>query len=323
METRALGRTGLRVSALGFGCGAVGGLMVRGDRTEQERSVARALDAGVTYFDTAPGYGDGASEENLGRALAALGAASRVVVGSKVRLAGDEIARPALAVRRSLEASLGRLGLDAVDVVHLHNPVGAQGIPERAVLNEIADGLRRAVDDGLARHAGFTAVGPSDVLKQVAAHPAFETAQVYLNALNPSALRPAASGGQQDFDGLIGHASTYGTGVIAIRVYAAGALTGRPERHPIASPPPGPLIPGTEYAADLERARRLDAVVAELGLQSALELGLRFALAAPGISTALVGLSSQDHLETAIRWAERGPLPADQVERVLEVAATA
>jgi aryl-alcohol dehydrogenase-like predicted oxidoreductase len=67
METRTLGRTGLKVSVLGFGCGAVDGLMVRGDPADQERAVARALEAGVNYFDTAVLYGAGVSERNLGR----------------------------------------------------------------------------------------------------------------------------------------------------------------------------------------------------------------------------------------------------------------
>ena len=70
MQQRVLGKTGIRVSALGFGAGAIGGLLVRGDRPEQTRVVARALDAGITYFDTAPSYGDGRSEENLGAILA-------------------------------------------------------------------------------------------------------------------------------------------------------------------------------------------------------------------------------------------------------------
>src|SRR3981189_2175583 len=69
MEMRAFGRTGLQVSILGFGCGAVGGLMVRGAPADQERAVARALEQGINYFDTAPAYGNGASEENLGRVL--------------------------------------------------------------------------------------------------------------------------------------------------------------------------------------------------------------------------------------------------------------
>ena len=64
MEMRDFGRSGIRVSLLGFGCGAVGGLMVRGDPADQERTIARALEAGVNYFDTAVQYGEGASERN-------------------------------------------------------------------------------------------------------------------------------------------------------------------------------------------------------------------------------------------------------------------
>jgi len=69
METRIFGRSGLRLSILGFGCGAVGGLMVRGSAADQDRAVGLALDAGINYFDTAVQYGDGVSETNLGRVL--------------------------------------------------------------------------------------------------------------------------------------------------------------------------------------------------------------------------------------------------------------
>ncbi len=302
--------------------------MVRADHQEQVRSIARALEAGINYFDTAPSYGDGLSEENLGRALRELRARDWVVVGTKVRLGSADLSRPGPAIRRSLEASLARLGLDHVELVHLHNSVGDEaaspsdhGVPARAALEEVAGGLRRAVEEGLARHMGFTAVGATEALKRLAADPAYETMQTYLNVLDPSGIRPGATGGQQDFDGLIAHASKHGTGVIAIRIYAAGALSARPERHPRAWLPSRPLIPGSDYSADVERARRLEGTAAELGLESVFELGLRFAISAPGVSTALVGLSAFEHLETAIRWSERGPLPRDQFERLLDVAA--
>jgi len=70
MERRLFGRTGLHFGVLGFGCGAVGGLMVRGSAADQERAVARAIAAGVNYFDTAPDYGSGESESNLGPSAA-------------------------------------------------------------------------------------------------------------------------------------------------------------------------------------------------------------------------------------------------------------
>src|ERR1700751_2996600 len=101
----------MQLSVLGFGCGAVGGLMVRGDPLDQERTVARAVDAGVNYFDTAVQYGNGESEKNLGRILQKL-KLQDAVVGTKVRLPSARFGRIADAVTKSLEESLTRLRRD-------------------------------------------------------------------------------------------------------------------------------------------------------------------------------------------------------------------
>src|SRR5262249_46875483 len=114
MEYRTLGRTGLRVSALGFGCGNIGGLMIRGTPAERERAVARAIDLGINYFDTAASYGDGQSEENLGRAIRALNA--RVLIGTKVRVPDVAASELPDAIVRGLEESLRRLGRERVDL---------------------------------------------------------------------------------------------------------------------------------------------------------------------------------------------------------------
>src|SRR2546422_6824167 len=106
MEMRTFGRSGMRVSILGFGCGAVGGLMVRGQPADQERAVARAVEAGIDFFDTAPGYGDGRSETNLGRVLARL--RPKITLATKVMIRPEERSDIAGAVARSLEASLRR-----------------------------------------------------------------------------------------------------------------------------------------------------------------------------------------------------------------------
>src|SRR4029077_21242435 len=105
METRVLGKTGLKLSVLSFGCGAVGGLMVRGAAADQEKAVARALEGGINYFDTAVQYGMGASETNLGRTLKTL-KPSGVFVGTKVRLPPEDFGRIAAAVTKSLDGSL-------------------------------------------------------------------------------------------------------------------------------------------------------------------------------------------------------------------------
>ena len=93
-----------------------------------------------------------------------------------------------------------------------------------------------------------------------------------------------------------------------------------PARHELAWLPSRPLIPGSEYDRDVTRARGLERLATDSGLEGALEMGLRFVLAAPGAATALVGISSSEQLESALRWTERGPLAADLYERVIELA---
>src|SRR5882724_3561099 len=119
MQLRTFGRTGMQISALGFGCGAVGGIMVRGDPADQERLVARAIATGVNYFDTAVLYGDGESEKNLGRILQKLKPAN-VIVGTKVRIPPEALGSIAGTIATSLDGSLSRLHLDRVDIFHLH-----------------------------------------------------------------------------------------------------------------------------------------------------------------------------------------------------------
>jgi aryl-alcohol dehydrogenase-like predicted oxidoreductase len=327
MQQRPLGNTGLTVSALGFGCGAVGGLMVVGDPAEQRQAVARALDAGITYFDTAASYGNGRSEGNLGRVMGELGAWSQVVVGTKVRLRPEELVDPAAAIRASIETSLERLGRDDVDILHLHNPIvidaaGSQGLSLTTVISTVAEGLQGTVQAGLARHAGFTGLGNSAAMHEVVRSEPFHSVQTYFNALNPSAgWAGRHDPGQQDFDGLIDTAAKAGRGVIVIRVLAAGAAAAVPQRAVNAGDPGGGLVSGGSYANDLARAQRLAMLAHDLGLEGPVELAIRFGLSKPGVSTVLVGYSTLAHLEDGIRFAERGPLPADAVDRVLALSA--
>jgi len=170
MQLRIFGRTGMQLSVLGFGCGAVGGLMVRGDPADQERTVARAIAAGVNYFDTAVQYGNGESEKNLGRVLQKLKPAN-VAVGTKVRLPPGEFGRIADAVTMSLEGSLARLHLDRVDILHLHNAIteagGGSALSVRQVLGEVVPAFERLRQQGKTRFLGITAVGDTAALRRV------------------------------------------------------------------------------------------------------------------------------------------------------------
>lgn len=327
MEYRTLGKTGLRVSVLGFGCGNVGGLMIRGEPAEQRGVVSTALEAGVTYFDTAPSYGAGRSEENLGRTLRDLSAWGKVVVGTKLRVSASDLGDLRAAVRRSVQESLRRLGHDSVDLVQLHNRIlpkdseAGDGLAADLVSGELADAMRDVVREGLVRHVGITGMGETRAVKEVVDSGRFDTVQAYFNALNPSAGFSGASGGAQDFGGLIDVVAAAGLGILAIRVMAAGALSGSVERARLASPAGGgALVQGGEFQADVARARGLSSLAGELGLENTQELGFRFVLSKTGPSSVLVGFSDPDQLESATRWTERGPLTAVAVERVVAAA---
>src|ERR1700742_4199876 len=125
MEQRVLGRTGAKLSVLGFGCGAVGGLMVRGSAADQVRAVARALELGINFLDTAAAYGNGESEKNLGRVLKTL--RPEIFLSTKYTILPEDHADIGAAVARSLEASLKRLGRESVDLLQLHNRIAQQG----------------------------------------------------------------------------------------------------------------------------------------------------------------------------------------------------
>src|SRR5438132_6083830 len=125
LPQRPLGSTGQTISAIGFGCGNQAGLLVRGEPREQVRVVARAVELGVTYFDTAASYGDGQSEQNLGRALREL--KPNVLVGTKLSLGQPGVDAGAGHIERQLNDSLARLGRDSVDLLYLHGRVVADG----------------------------------------------------------------------------------------------------------------------------------------------------------------------------------------------------
>ena len=321
MEMRTYGRTGMQLSVLGFGCGAVGGLMVRGDPRDQERAIARALEAGVNYFDTAVQYGNGESEKNLGRVLQTLNPAD-AIVGTKVRLPGADYGRIAEAITQSLDNSLTRLRRDQVDIFHLHNAISQNGggpaLSVRQVLDEVVPAFRRLRDAGKIRFLGLTAVGDTAALQKVVDSGAFDSAQVVYNMLNPSAaVALQANYPAQDYGRLFDHTKAAGTGVIAIRVLAGGALSGLAARHPIASPPPEPIGSALSYDADIDRARRLMPLVAEGFAASLTEAATRFAITSPAVGTILVGMATPQQFEDALAAVQKGPLPPDALERLV------
>jgi aryl-alcohol dehydrogenase-like predicted oxidoreductase len=320
MEMRVYGRTGMQISVLGFGCGAVGGLMVRGDPRDQERAIARALEVGVNYFDTAVQYGNGESEENLGRILQSLKPAN-AIVGTKVRLPSADYGRIAEAIPKSLDDSLVRLQRDHVDIFHLHNSItetgGGPSLSVRQVLGEVVPAFERLRTQGKIRFLGLTVVGDTKSLQQVIDARVFDSAQVVYNMLNPSAaVALPANYPAQDYGRLFDHTKAAGVGVIAIRVLAGGALSGSAERHAIASPPPEPIGSAMTYEGDIARARRLLPLVTEGFAASLTEAATRFVITQPAVGTILVGMATPQQFEDAFAAVAKGPLPTAALERL-------
>lgn len=166
---RQLGKSGIEVSALGLGCWAIGGPAWRGDTPvgwgqiddqESIRAVRRAIELGVTFFDTADVYGAGHSERVLGEALGT--SRSSVVIATKFSNVFDEEQKQITGsdaspdyIRSACDASLRRLGTDYIDLYQFHN--GGYDI-ERA--EEVMETLERLVDDGKIRSYGWSTDDP-------------------------------------------------------------------------------------------------------------------------------------------------------------------
>jgi len=326
VEKRRLGKTGLDVSLLGFGCGAVGGLMVGGSPADQERAVARALELGINYFDTAAQYGNGRSEENIGRVIKSL-KLKDIYLGTKVRLPATEPRQIAAGITAALEASLTRLQLERVDLYQFHNAIvgstGGGSFAVESMLDEVVPAFEKLVQQGKIGHYGITAVGETASLLRVVDARAFETAQVSFNLLNPSPGAAVPKGfPAQDFGNLLAHTEAANMGAINIRVLAGGALSGSEERHALNSPAPDPIGSGSSYKIDVERARRFMPLVHEGLADSLVELGLRYVIAHAAISTVLIGIATLEQFEIAARAINQGPLSPGALAQVAAIQAS-
>jgi len=321
MQYRILGKTGLRISEIGFGCGNNAVLMVRASYEEQHRAVRRALDLGINYFDTAFAYGLGKSEENLGKILNELGAPA--VVSTKIRLEPEAAADIKSATVRAVEAGLRRLQRRSVDLIQLHNRVTVERNPgKRFSLTPkdvvgpggVLDGFKEMRDKGRVGYFGFSGLGDPKALHEVIDSGAFHSIQAYYNLLNPSAGQPVPQGFTAlDYGRLIDRAAGKRMGVAVIRVLAAGALTETPEAGGGSSPEP--LSPGSDYALDLKRAEQVKFLIGG-DVESLTRAAIRFALMKPGVSTVLVGFSNTAHIDEAAGCSGAGGLSQEAIAQL-------
>jgi aryl-alcohol dehydrogenase-like predicted oxidoreductase len=315
MKYRALGKTGLEVSEVVFGGGAVGGLLIRQEEDVKRRAVERALAAGINWIDTAPMYGQGESEKAIGWLLKEIEEERRPHVATKAMIdveAGDLSGQ----VERILSESLERLQMSSVDLLQIHNRVVAQagegnalGVAE--MLGDVRKGLERVRAGGMVRHVGFTANGDKEALHEVIGAGFYESVQAYYNMINPSAGRdlPAQWSGH-DFGNLIGQCKEKGVGVLVIRVLAAGVLA-TDVRHGRE----GEIIPGADVESNERQAARLLAAIGE-GQGTRAQMAVRYGLSNAGVSGVVVGMAELEHLEQALGAVDMGPLSEDMLARL-------
>ncbi|HWO43189.1 MAG TPA: aldo/keto reductase [Candidatus Eisenbacteria bacterium] len=322
MKYRTLGRTGLNVSEIGFGCGNNAVLMVKAPYEEQRAAVRRALDRGINYFDTAFAYGLGKSEENLGRILRDLGA--QAIVSTKIRLEADALEDLKAATIAAVEASLKRLQRDEVELIQLHTRVTktrAAGkrfsLTPGDVLDGVLEGFKTMRQRGKVGYFGFTGLGDPEALAEVIDSGEFDSVQAYYNLLNPSAgHRVPREFSALDYDLLIDRAAARGMGVAVIRVLAAGALTQDPSAGGGSSPEP--LSPGSDYSLDVKRA---ESVKSALGIDGAelTRVAIRFALMKREVSTVLVGFSNTKHIDEAAACSGAPGLSEEQLTKLRDL----
>jgi D-threo-aldose 1-dehydrogenase len=359
MRKTLLGRTGLQISELAFGGGVTGGILIEADEATRHAALARAVAAGVNWIDTAPVYGNGASEETIGRHLASL--SPRPHVSTKVRLEVEDLGDIAGAIERSLEQSLRRLQSDRLTLLQLHNHlgegVGARRAGERSerparplevrahsasedareraddtrpeagssarvalhpeqVLGRggVADTFDRLRQQGLVRAVGLTVAGDSKACREVIDSGRFDTAQVYYNAINPSAAwqrLPAGWRGGQDFCGVLAACSRQGMGVLNIRVWAGGVLASpaRPERLFV-------MTADTDADNEVRCAAAVRAALASEASGTPAQAALRFALGNKEFATRVIGITTIAQLDEALAALALGPLPPAAMARL-------
>lgn len=290
MHYRTLGRTGIRVSPF-----ALGAMMFssfgNGDQTEVNRMVARALDAGINFIDTADAYGE--SEEMLSEALK--GRRDDVVLASKfARPIGDDPNHQGGSRRwiiKAVENSLRRLNTDHLDLYQMHRPD-----PETDI-DETLSALTDLVRSGKVRAIGSSDMPASDIVEAqwVAERRGlerFRTEQPHYSLLDRSIEREVLPVAQR-----------YGMGTVIWSPLASGMLTGRVRRGQDTD------LRRTRLFAALRDERRIDAVekfiplAADAGLPLT-HLALAFVIAHPGVTSALIGPRTMEQLDDLLAAAE-------------------
>jgi aryl-alcohol dehydrogenase-like predicted oxidoreductase len=305
MRSRRLGKTGVEVSEIGFGAWAIGGSWGKTDDTESLAAMHAAVDAGVTFIDTADVYGDGRSEKLIAQLLRDRDETLTVATkfGRRAPLDVREYTYDNL--RGWLERSRENLGVDVVDLVQLHCPPW-----ETYYAQEVFESCERLVDDGLVRAYGVSVAKVEEALKAIA-YPSVATVQIIFNMFRQ---RPAEL--------LFDEAHNRDVGLIIRVPLASGLLTGKFDSTTTFAPDDhrafnrhgeefdvGETFAGVDYAAGVEVAEKLKALVPPGA--SLAQTALRWILDHPAVSTVIAGAKTSDQARANAAASDLTPLSED------------
>ena len=307
MRYRLLGRTGLRVSEIGFGAwgvgGDAGGAVAYGpaDRAESLRALGAALDRGINFYDTSDFYGHGRSEELIGEAFA--GRRGDVLIASKAGLLedGTKTDFSVAHLRRALEASLRRLRTDYVDLYQLHSP------PPEALNDEVISVLELLKQTGKIRAYGLSARSPEEG-KAALERFGFPALQVNFNLIDGRAV----------YCGLFELAGRENAGIVARTPLSFGFLTGRYEAggdfHELDHRRRWSLEQRALWA---EAPALFGKMVEKTPHQTAAQFALRYCLSHACVSTAIPGMLNPAQVEEN---AAAGDFPLLQESELRQIA---
>jgi aryl-alcohol dehydrogenase-like predicted oxidoreductase len=284
MQYRALGRTGIKVSPYGLGALMFATSIGNPDHDESIRIIHKALDAGINLIDTADSYGD--SEEVVGKALK--GRRDSVVLATKFsRAMGDDPNRQGTSRRwimTAVEDSLRRLQTDYIDLYQIHVPDPATDIEE--TLSALSD----LIHSGKVRAIGRSNTPVSDLVEaQWAAErrgmERFRTEQLPYSLLNRGVEREVLPVAQR-----------YGMGILVWGPLGQGMLTGRVRKGQQNDLRRAGLVKALSDERRLDAVEQLVPLAEEAGLPMA-HLAMAFAIAHPGVTSALLGPRTMEHLD--------------------------
>jgi aryl-alcohol dehydrogenase-like predicted oxidoreductase len=311
LETVRLGMTDFEVSPIAFGTWQLGGEWGSFDRDEANAAIRQARELGVNLFDTAYGYGFGASERVLGGALRTELDERRdeVLIATKggLRMTDDGLVRDSSPewLRKGVEASLDALGVDYVDIYQVHWP------DPKVPLAETAGTLQELVDEGKLRHVGVSNFDAAQMAEFAETRPV-ETLQppydLFRRAIESEILP---------------YCREHDIGVLAYGALAHGLLTGSMDESTTFAPDDwrsgAPFFKGDDFRRNLEVVRELKSFAEDQLGVSVSRLAIAWTLANPAVDVTIVGARHQSHIEDSVAAADLDLSQSDleEIDRIM------